>query len=348
MSDTQTRNVPAEPAGSDPPTTGEIVVTVSDPGLAGEVQGIAGSAGVPIGRAVGPATRLVISDRVRRTDSVPWILVTGHSSPDVWREAAAAGAEQVVLLPGGAELLVRRLRQRAPVTSGTLVRVVGARGGAGATTVAAGLARAAAIGRQRVVLVDGDAHGAGMDVALGMEQEPGLRWDDVADVRGPVPPRSLMGRLPVIEGVPVLSHRRRESAAQHAWAAITESLLTGADWVVADVPRYWLDRLPVATATVDILVVPHDVAAVAAARSLVDRGAVRADAVVALRRIRGPLAPSAVAEALPGHPLIEVPQSSAIAAAADFGDLGPATGRGPFAAACRSLLSAVGAGPGGA
>ncbi|MFN8125019.1 MAG: septum site-determining protein Ssd [Candidatus Nanopelagicales bacterium] len=326
----------------------DVVVRVSDPGLEREVRGIARSAGVTVADAVGTGTRLVVSDRfddpVISPDGIPLVLVAPSDGVDLWRGAAAAGAEQVVVLPDGAALLDRRLRRPTRRPQGVLVRVVGARGGVGATSVAVGMAVAAA--DRRVVLVDADPHGAGLDLTLGVEQDKGLRWDDLAEVRGQVPPRSILGRLPVVAGVPVLSHRRGAPPEQPAWAAVTDSVLGAADVVVADVPRYWVGRLPVVTRTIDILVVPHDVAAVAAARALLDSAAVRADAIVALRRVKGPLVPAAVTEALPQQTVVEIPHTSALGAAADFGDLARAVSRGAFASACRHLLEVV-AGRGG-
>ena len=211
--------------------------------------------------------------------------------------------------------------------------------GAGASTLAAGVALAGARSERRVVLVDGDPHGAGLDPDLGAEQEKGLRWGDLADVRGSLPPRSVLGRLPVVSGVPLLSHRRGESSDQPAWVAVTESVAEAADLVVADLPRFWVDRVPTPARCLDVLVVP-DVAGVAAARSLLDRGVVRSDAVVALRRIRGPLAPAAVSEALPHQRIVDLrtPRGSGC------GGLrrpARAVSRGGYATACRQLVELV-------
>lgn len=319
----------------------DVVVRVSDPELEQTVRGIARTAGVVVGQDIGSGTRLVISDRAERADGVPLVLVASPGGSQTWAVAAAAGAEQVVVLPDGAAILDRRLRRRGSPRHGSVVRVVGARGGAGASTLAAGVALAGARSERRVVLVDGDPHGAGLDLTLGAEQEKGLRWGDLADVRGSLPPRSVLGRLPVVSGVPLLSHRRGESSDQPAWVAVTESVAEAADLVVADLPRFWVDRVPTPARCLDVLVVPHDVAGVAAARSLLDRGVVRSDAVVSLRRIRGPLAPAAVSEALPHQRIVDLPHAPGVAAAADFGDLPRAVSRGGYATACRQLVELV-------
>jgi MinD-like ATPase involved in chromosome partitioning or flagellar assembly len=117
--------------------------------------------------------------------------------------------------------------------AGRVVGVVGARGGVGATTLAAALAsalatlgdrraagpppRRAAIartgarwsdGRPGVALVDLDGAGAGLDVHLGIEDAGGLRWADLSDARGEVPGVELAALLPTWSGVVVLSGDR--------------------------------------------------------------------------------------------------------------------------------------------
>ncbi len=118
-----------------------------------------------------------------------------------------------------------------------VVGVVGARGGAGASTLAAALAAALArrwaadalshrgalvrapaprsresrsadagpMARSGVVLADLDGAGGGLDVHLGIEAVPGVRWADLLDARGEVSGEDLAAVLPVWAGVPVLS-----------------------------------------------------------------------------------------------------------------------------------------------
>ncbi len=76
-----------------------------------------------------------------------------------------------------------------------VVRVRGASGGLGSSTLAAGLARALAVTRP-AVLIDLDLGGGGLDVTCGLEHLDGLRWGDLCDVRGPVDPGRLLDGLP--------------------------------------------------------------------------------------------------------------------------------------------------------
>lgn len=319
----------------------DVAVVVGDPDLAQAVSAVVAGSGIAPTSTVLPGTSLLVTDDVPPALSVPTVVVAGGHDPDLWQRASRAGVEQVVMLPGGAEILGRRLSRRPASRSGTMVRVVGARGGVGATTLAVGLAWALSTGA-RVVLVDGDSHGGGLDLALGLEKVAGLRWDELTDVRGLVPPRSILGRLPRVDGLPVVSHGRDPGHDPvGAWPAVTESLLRAADYAVCDVPRFHLPQLAPAASCVDVLVVPHDIAGVAAARKLIDRAAVRADAVLAIRRVKGPVHVSAVTDAIPHHPAIELPRCTAVRAATDFGDLASAVQRGAYAATCQSLAEAV-------
>ncbi|WP_323097610.1 pilus assembly protein FlpE [Intrasporangium sp. YIM S08009] len=88
---------------------------------------------------------------------------------------------------------------------GNVIAVLSASGGVGASCLAAALAvRAAAAGRSAVA-VDLDRGAGRLDVVLGVEQEPGWRWPDLADVRGVVDGSGLADRLPTTAGVAVLS-----------------------------------------------------------------------------------------------------------------------------------------------
>jgi hypothetical protein len=85
-----------------------------------------------------------------------------------------------------------------------LVLVIGASGGLGASTWAAALARRLSVHLGECVLVDGDVRGGGLDMTCGTEHVPGLRWPDLARLRGSVSASRLVSALPRGE-VPVLS-----------------------------------------------------------------------------------------------------------------------------------------------
>lgn len=85
-----------------------------------------------------------------------------------------------------------------------VVVVLGASGGLGASTWAAALARRMSLHLGECVLVDGDVRGGGLDMTCGTEHVPGLRWPDLARLRGTTSCRRLVAALPSGE-VPVLS-----------------------------------------------------------------------------------------------------------------------------------------------
>jgi MinD-like ATPase involved in chromosome partitioning or flagellar assembly len=88
---------------------------------------------------------------------------------------------------------------------GHVIAFVPASGGTGSTTLAAAVGvRAAAAGRSAVV-VDLDRLAGRLDVVLGIEQEDGWRWPDLADVAGVVDGWRLLRQLPSARGAAVLS-----------------------------------------------------------------------------------------------------------------------------------------------
>lgn len=124
------------------------------------------------------------------------------------------------------------------MTRARVVGVVGGSGGVGASVLACAVAVRAAQAAQRVVLVDGCSLGGGLDVLMGVEQEPGLRWPDLASVRGALDGHELAERLPVSAGVPVLSFDRARNVALPADSVqeVMAASCATADVVVVDLP----------------------------------------------------------------------------------------------------------------
>lgn len=80
--------------------------------------------------------------------------------------------------------------------AGPLVVVLGASGGVGASSWSAALARRLALHLGSCVLVDGDVRGGGLDMTCGTEHVPGLRWPDLARLRGRTSAARLVAALP--------------------------------------------------------------------------------------------------------------------------------------------------------
>jgi len=84
-----------------------------------------------------------------------------------------------------------------------VLRVVGAGGGLGGSTLAAGLAVRGARRGLATVLVELDPYGGGIDLMFGAEDEPGWRWGDLASARGHL--AELRGHLPSVCGVDLIA-----------------------------------------------------------------------------------------------------------------------------------------------
>ena len=269
------------------------------------------------------------------------LALTGADVPEgVWRRALESGASAVLLLPDDEDALVDALLEAAdPRPADALVLgVLGGCGGAGSSVLATCLAGAAArrasrsAAAGRVLLVDLDPLGCGVDLLVGLEDEAGLRWEDLRGVRGALRPDVLEAALPRRGGVDVLAVGRGVAGSQEvpspASAAVVAAARRSHDVVVLDLPRgaRGAEHLLRSCAPL-LLVVPADVpAAVAASRQLEDlaRLAPSTDVRVVVRtgpRAAGRLRPHEVAEAL-GRPLAGVvPHDQALAARAAEGRL---------------------------
>jgi secretion/DNA translocation related CpaE-like protein len=280
----------------------------------------------------------------RRAD----VVLLGRDLDDagIWQRAVEVGAEHVVFLPDAERWLTERFADAAEerADDGTVVAVVGGRGGAGATTFACALAVTAARAGRAALLVDGDPLGGGIDLVFGGEQDRGLRWPELLSTRGRVPAAALAGALPRMAGLSVLSWDR--SASGPAPVGALEAVLSAGrrahELVVVDLPRTLDDGscAVLAEAWTTVLVVPTEVrAAAAAARVAAAVGAVCRD----LRLVtRGPspsgLSGEEVARAL-GLPLLaELRPEPGLDAALEHGDPPAQRGRGPLSIACTRLL----------
>ena len=160
----------------------------------------------------------------------------------LWHLAAAVGAERVAVLPDAAAWLAEYLsRSRAPEAGGLVLGLTGGCGGAGATTAAIWIAQAAAGTGIRVLLIDGDPWGGGLELALAAEDAHGLRWPDLAGVSGSIDPAQLDDALPVAGGFSFLSwpgtRDRAAGVDASTVAAVLDAARRGCELVVLDIGR---------------------------------------------------------------------------------------------------------------
>ncbi|MCA1822966.1 MAG: septum site-determining protein Ssd [Mycobacteriales bacterium] len=304
----------------------------------------AGAPAVVVGEDV--ADQLVAARLARRAAGV---VLVGHDRDDarLWRRAVALGVQNVVTLPEAEPWLVDFLADAAePSVGGRVVSVIGGRGGAGATTLAVALAVTAATA-DPVILIDADPYGGGIDLALGVEDLPGLRWPDLAESRGRIAGGDLLGALPRRNGVSVLSWDRGDVVpiSVDATATVIAAARRVSALVVVDMRRAFDDvaRLLLSQTDVTLLVVPAEVRACAAA----SRVALATDAqcrdvrVVARLPAPGRMHPSQVADAL-GVPLLGVFRDDPrLRRAAERGEPPLDTRRGALSVLCRRILAEV-------
>lgn len=211
------------------PSVAEVLLVTGHDFLQGEVERIVAAAGGQL-RVVADvadaaqywdsAAAVLVGSDVRELPPrrrAPAVLVGLSGEGDsLWHLAAALGAERVAVLPDAAAWLAEYLsRSRSPETGGLVLGITSGCGGAGATTSAIWIAQAAAGLGVRVLLVDGDPWGGGLELALAAEETPGLRWPDLADASGSIDPGQLAESLPVAGGfsLPLLARQPGASGA---------------------------------------------------------------------------------------------------------------------------------------
>jgi len=290
--------------------------------------------------------------RLPRRDGVV-VVAAGSAPAALWRRAVAVGAEHVAALPDAEAWLVGALADavQAPADPGRVLAVLGGRGGAGASVLAAAVAVVAVAERRDVLLVDCDGLGGGLDLVLGAEDIAGLRWPELSLAGGRVAASSLHAALPAPSlgagagRLTVLSCDRDGPGPDGAAVrAVCGAGRRAGETVVCDLPRHPCDGAEVALGVADlaVLVVPAEVRAAAAAAAVVERVA-RHGAVLRLV-VRGPapggLTPADVSRAL-GLPLLAAmrPQPG-LAGALDRGQP-PGRTRGPLAVAARQVLAVL-------
>lgn len=206
-----------------------------------------------------------------------FVLVSGgvgeQVGGDVLAAALAVGAQAALTLPGQDAELVGALARRGESTAsgggrGTVLAVVGGRGGAGASVFAA----ATALGAPGSLLIDLDSRGGGIDLLIGAESAAGLRWPDIAVPDGRLDWPAVRTALPTHRGISVLSARRDgQPISAVATGAVIEAGRSGGTVVVCDLPRGLDDpaRLALDNADLVVAVASGDVRCCAATTALV-------------------------------------------------------------------------------
>jgi secretion/DNA translocation related CpaE-like protein len=340
------------------------LVITADPELLDDLLRLAAAAGTEVDVASDPAAAR------RRFSAAPLVLVgldqahaclrarlprrsglaivgrAGAAEPP-WQLAELIGAAHVAILPAAEPWLVDRFAdcRLGGHADGRTVAVIGGRGGAGATVLAAALAITAGRLGFGALLVDGDPLGGGLDIALGWEELVGLRWSGLSQADGRVDATALVDALPRRGDLVVLSFDRSDQLTlrPEAMTATLEAGRRARDLVVVDVPRQLDDAAVVALQAADrtLLVVPAELRAVAAAGRVARMVTPHCEELSVV--VRGPspggLKADEVIRAL-GLPLAgTLRPEPRLAAALERGEAPAQTGRGPLASLCQRLVT---------
>ncbi|WP_019633531.1 septum site-determining protein Ssd [Actinomadura atramentaria] len=340
--------------------TGTALIASGDAPLRDDLLRLAAAAGTTAETAADPARAragwrraglvVVGADLADALAGVPHrggvVVAARHGDPDVYRRAVAIGARDIAVLPDDEPWLVDAFRAAADPgrgDAGLTVAVCGARGGSGASVLAAALAWTAARDGTSALLVDADPCGGGLDLLLGVEERSGARWRDLAPRRGRLGPSSLRDALPRAGNLSVLSGEPDGPVPGEAAAAVLGAAARGFDLTVVDAPRHpdALGTAALQAAAVTFLLVPAEVRATMAAARIAPR---LAELTADLRLVvglpsPGGLTPDVVAEclALPAAGVLE--RDERFAAAVEDSDLPQALRRGSLSALCEYLLA---------
>ncbi|APT91762.1 hypothetical protein CPHO_01170 [Corynebacterium phocae] len=142
--------------------------------------------------------------------AAPVYFLTPDPGPIEYEAALACHAQECFLVPAQSPQLLEALAATntpgvAAASASQVLAVTGTAGGLGASTLAVSLSCALA----PAALVDARAGAGGIDLLVGLEQTPGLRWPDLNIGAGKVDGADIHAVLPVSAGgVAVLSHAR--------------------------------------------------------------------------------------------------------------------------------------------
>lgn len=268
-------------------STATVLALLGEPDLLADAERVIAAAGAHMVPATTPARQswiaaaAVILDEVcarrcvqtsmPRRDGVV-LVVPEEPTPAVWSAAIAVGAQHVCALPRQETELVHVLSEaveqgEAASTLGPVIAVIPGRGGGGASVFAAAMSQCA----QQALLIDLDPYGGGVDLLLGIESTPGLRWPDITAHGGRLGWSAVREALPRRGTVTVLSAARGfHDIDPHLVAAMADAGRRGGSAVVCDLSRQVSGPCAMALELADLVVVVAgcDVRGIAASAAL--------------------------------------------------------------------------------
>jgi secretion/DNA translocation related CpaE-like protein len=268
-----------------------ILAVLADPALRDEIDRVAAAVGLrvvhtagaqPVGRKAWSAAAAVVLDEAaalscalaglpRRAHVV--VASGDDPPPSTWAAAIDAGAQHVLRLPAQDHDLIREFAEAAESARddgacGAVLAVIGGCGGAGASLFAVALAQSAI----EAMLVDLDPWAGGIDLLVGAETAPGVRWPDLALQGGRLTWSAVRDALPRHRGISLLSGTRCGYELDgRAVRAVLDAGRRGGATVVCDLPRRMTDAAETALDTADLVIMISscDVRSCAATATLV-------------------------------------------------------------------------------
>ena len=264
-----------------------VLTLIGDEALREDTDRVAAAAGLRVRPTSEPnrrvwlgAAAVVLDERAARRcarDGLPRrdaVFLIGPDEPEAptWAAALEIGARGVFTVPKQDTALMRVLAEAAEVggsrRGGRVIAVSAGRGGCGASVFAAALAVSAG----DALLIDLDPCGGGIDLLLGAESVPGLRWPDLGAQGGRIAWSAVRDVLPRRQAVSVLSANRvHHDIEPGPVAAVLEAGRRGGATVICDVPRQLSPSGVCALERADLVVVVTscDVRSIAATTALV-------------------------------------------------------------------------------
>jgi len=248
-----------------------VLLVLEDPELAAAADRVVAAVGARAARAATPSRRgwlgadaIVLDEPGARRcvhEGLPrrdGVLLVGTQAPsaETWSAAVYVGAQQVCVLPQQDTELMQHLAEAVEAGSsgrgGHVIAVAAGRGGGGASVLSAALALSAGA----ALLIDVDHCGGGLDLLLGSESLPGLRWPDVRVHGGRLGWTAIRDVLPERDGVSILSATRSfHEIDPGAVAAVADAGRRGGVTVVCDIPRQLTPAAECALQHADLVVV---------------------------------------------------------------------------------------------
>lgn len=201
------------------PAGGPIVIAVDDSAAHAEAIHLAAATGRQVIEAADDDQLARHTHSAFAVLASPERIPVAGAAPNVFcvsGELPSGGPDPgVFVLPAQAVDLLRAigelsLRHHVGPSRGRTVALLGAAGGAGTSTLAAAVCRAAAAAGESATLIDANFLSGGLDLLYGLEDDPGARWGEIGIGEGALAREDVRGALPTTgDGIALLTFPRQ-------------------------------------------------------------------------------------------------------------------------------------------